>query len=229
MKIDYTDYWSTDKISLENIKKDVDKSRMACINKYANRKNRLLDIGCGQAHFAALIKEEGWDVRAIDPSAISKKACRKKKIKMIRFDQISKFNPFVITMWHLIEHFEDPLAYLRNLNKQVETGTWLFMETPNKDSHDARKNFKKWWYNQKEHLFYFNPRIMKSTLEKAGFDVISIKPIGGFGVNRVKKITPILDKYYRLFKPLKGIYYAISHSFNLSDCIRIVAKKRREI
>jgi len=170
--IDYKEYWSTDKVALANIKSDVDNDRLKFIAKCVGHTSKLVDIGCGQAHFVAAAKDECWAVRAIDPSDVSKIACKKNNIDMIEFEQIKDFNPFVITMWHLIEHFEDPLDYLRKLNKQVDVGAWLFIETPNKDSRDARKDFEHWWYNQKEHLFYFNPQIIKATLEDAGWKVI---------------------------------------------------------
>lgn len=225
----YDRYWVSPREVASNIKKDVFLGRLNIIKKWVCPLNSVLDIGCGLGSFLEVAKKKGVVlVYGIEPSKNGKKACKAKGISLIDYDEDMGFHlEFdAITLWHVLEHMRDPIEYLIKIQIFLGENTLLFMEVPNIESYSAKKEKEKWWYVQDEHLYYFSPKTITAVLEEAGYEVLEIRPIGGFLVSKQSKHILKIDKYYKFLKPLKSVYYWFSHLFKLSDCMLIVARKK---
>lgn len=82
----------------------------------------------------------------------------------------SKFD--MIVMFHVLEHLLDPVAFLRELRKYLSPGGKVVIEVPNvKDIMLWIPAYRKRYFFQRAHLYYFSKRTLKQVAEKAGFAV----------------------------------------------------------
>lgn len=215
-------------VSFENIQEDINTDRIKLIEKKLGKKGKILDIGCGVGYFLQSAKERGWSVYGVEPSKEAKKLCSKKGIKVIEPTNFKKYSGLfdAVTLFHVLEHIESPKEYLPKISKLVKKKGIVMIEVPNINSFNAKRQKKKWWYVQDMHLFYFSPATIKRYLVKAGFKDIRIRPKGGFLINQMSGLEGGINKSYNYLKLLKKIYYFISETFNLSDCIQIIAVKK---
>ena len=138
------------------------------------RKGSLLDIGCGTGYFAGSMKEAGWQVTGIEVDKKAREfAAQRFKLKVLSPDQIT-FIPSksidCITLWHVLEHFHDPLRYLSQISNLLKPGGVCIVALPNCSSYDAI-HYGKYWaaYDVPRHLWHFQPSSFNSFLENTGF------------------------------------------------------------
>lgn len=163
-------------------------------------KGRLLDVGCAFGHCGKAALDRGWDVFVTDlsaHSAISAKRSFDLKSFVSRPDQIpAKTATFdCITMFDVIEHVDDPMPLLSEANRCLVDGGTLHLTTPDIASFSARVMGSKWYhYKPGEHLLYFSPRTLRTCLEKAGFEVLKIRPLPMY--MKVRDILRRLSRYW---------------------------------
>jgi SAM-dependent methyltransferase len=76
----------------------------------------------------------------------------------------------LISMAHVLEHIADPVGYLAAQRiKWLVTGGHLLVEVPNLYAHDSFEI---------AHLVSFSPHTLSQTLEKAGFEIITLEKHG---------------------------------------------------
>jgi 2-polyprenyl-3-methyl-5-hydroxy-6-metoxy-1,4-benzoquinol methylase len=81
----------------------------------------------------------------------------------------------------LIEHLENPYAFLRNVKDSLAPGATLVVTTPNPVSWPVLPlewfRARKFFYTD-EHLYYFAPRWVVRMLEHTGFEVTEVSGVG---------------------------------------------------
>ena len=79
----------------------------------------------------------------------------------------------IVSMFHVLEHVEDPVAFLSGAGKLVGPGGSLVVQVPNARSIQAWMMGRKWaGYDVPRHLIHFTPRHLRETAERAGFQVV---------------------------------------------------------
>jgi len=146
------------------------------------KEGEILDIGSGTGHFASAMKEGGWRVKGIEinekarsyaldnfgldvgsPESIS-------ELKDSRFD--------CITLWHVLEHFHDPISYSREIFRLLKPGGISIIALPNCGSSDAMIYGRFWAaYDVPRHLWHFNPASFSTFSEKGGFSLQEIRAL----------------------------------------------------
>jgi len=148
------------------------------INKKIN-KGKLLDIGCGDGFLLRMQKENGWDVygQDINPKAVTN--LKKLGIKCYSCD-ISRL-PYkkyfdVITLFHVLEHIDNPKKFLLKIKSLIKNNGSLIIEVPNINSLEANI-FKSGniYLGAPVHLFQFSEQNLRLLLETNGFNVTSVK------------------------------------------------------
>jgi 2-polyprenyl-3-methyl-5-hydroxy-6-metoxy-1,4-benzoquinol methylase len=146
------------------------------------RKGNILDIGCGTGYFAGTMKRSGWDVTGIEPNRKARDYGLKRfGINVLSPEQISilpgqSFD--CITMWHVLEHFQDPFRYASDIMRLLKLGGVCLSALPNCSSSDAKFYGKSWAaYDVPRHLWHFTPETYRVFAEKAGFQITEIKPL----------------------------------------------------
>jgi 2-polyprenyl-3-methyl-5-hydroxy-6-metoxy-1,4-benzoquinol methylase len=149
------------------------KKRSIIENVTGLQKGSLLDIGSGTGHFASAMKKAGWLVKGVE---INEKArdfsVSHFGLEIIVPEYVSalKENSFdCITLWHVLEHFHDPLKYTSEIIRLLKPGGLCLIALPNCSSFDAKYYGKDWAaYDVPRHLWHFNPSSFRIFSEKTG-------------------------------------------------------------
>ncbi len=155
-------------------------ARVETFGKYINL-NNLCDVGCAEGMFLKALRDFGYkNAVGIEPSASDEYAefakenhlnIQRGAIKDIG-EIINKHNIRTVTMFHVIEHLENPLESLKIIYDNMTPGSHLVVEVPNTDAQSLKKsNYEHEHLIYPEHLFYFNEKNLKLLLEKIGFKI----------------------------------------------------------
>jgi 2-polyprenyl-3-methyl-5-hydroxy-6-metoxy-1,4-benzoquinol methylase len=145
-----------------------------------------LDVGCGDGKFLSLIKNSK-SVSGVEINKHLRKKIKKNKKKIEIFNNLSSLNKKfdVITIFHVLEHIEDPISFLKLIKTKMKKKTTLIIEVPSCNdllfscNIDAIKKFVLW----SEHLILFNNDILKNILKLAGFKKIKIESYQRYNIN----------------------------------------------
>lgn len=135
---------------------------------------KMLDVGCGIGLFLAEAKKRGWEVYGTEFTDKAIEICEGKGIKM----QQGKLNPAwyveamfdVITSFEVIEHINNPIEEIKNIQSVLRTGGLFYFTTPNFNA--TERYFLKAEYNiieYPEHLSYYTKKTVNYLLTKYGF------------------------------------------------------------
>jgi len=141
--------------------------------------SRLVEIGIGGGLFVRTATTRGWDVwgTEISPSCVAAlrpimgERLHEGTVETIPFPDGSFDGAAMI---EVIEHFDDPLPYLKAAHRLLRPGGRLFVTTPNARGMAGRVLGTQWRAYTDEHLSYFEPRSVTALLARAGFVDIEI-------------------------------------------------------
>jgi SAM-dependent methyltransferase len=93
----------------------------------------------------------------------------------------------VVTVLSVLEHVNEPRAFLREVRRLLKPGGATYLIVPNVDSlatrvlHEQAATF-----DGRNHLLYFSPRTLRDLLEREGFEVLETR-------TRVSSLDPVLE------------------------------------
>ncbi len=140
---------------------------------------RLLEVGPGDGFFAEAASKAGFDVVAIEDSAVLAEVVGRRGVPVIRgtFEstELTGESPFdVVATWHVIEHVLDPVEFLTQAAEHTRPGGRLLLGTPNAGSLEHRVA-RGWSPNySRAHLRLFSAPSLRAALEQAGWQVDAI-------------------------------------------------------
>lgn len=157
---------------------------------------RLLDVGCGEGQLVSVACERGWDAHGIDLSRSAVAICRSFDVSAsctdLFSDELRPASHDVVTMIELVEHVEDPTAFLRRAAELLVPGGLLHLTTPNFGSLGRRLLGADWRIVSGEHLTYFEPR----TLRAVAASVPGLRPVEvatrNLSAAAVRRLMPLL-------------------------------------
>ena len=132
-------------------------------------KKTILDVGTGGGEFAYLLKSLGHDLQGIEPNkgyaeySVAEYGLNL-QIGFIQDAQLPNENFDVITIWHVLEHTEDPSSVLSKLQSLLKPDGVLVVEVPNIE---ATCQAPKSTFHE-AHLYNFNLETLRKMGEKAG-------------------------------------------------------------
>jgi 2-polyprenyl-3-methyl-5-hydroxy-6-metoxy-1,4-benzoquinol methylase len=188
---------------------------------------KLLDIGCAYGAFLAEAKNNNFNGTGIDPSeeavkyineTLGGRACQ----GFFPVDIVGKFH--VITMWYVIEHFENPVAALQKVGELLEPGGVFAFSTPAASGISGRFFLKQFLEKSPaDHWTIWDARYIKKILHSFNFSVKKII-ITGHHPERF----PLVGKY--LQRRGQGFVYSffmrVSKIFKLGDTFEVYAIKK---
>ena len=140
------------------------------------QEDEILEIGCSVGYFLDAAAER---VQAVYGTEWDKKAQQYIKEHLNQSNiQVSdnpedfnrKFNK--IFMFHVLEHIEEPVSFLKNLKKLLKSDGRIYIEVPNVDDILVKtyecEAFKNYYY-KKAHLYNFNEKGLAYIFEHAGY------------------------------------------------------------
>jgi SAM-dependent methyltransferase len=129
--------------------------------------------------------DRGFETVGLEPYSLGT-TLEEKNLKLVRAplasvkDTLGTFD--VITMWHVLEHLEQPVPLLETLRSMLAPDGALVVSVPNFSSWQSAV-FKGGWFHldPPRHLLQFEPDTLESCMARAGF--------------RVTKQVPFLPEY----------------------------------
>ena len=126
------------------------------------KKGKLLDIGSGTGHFAAEMKGAGWDVNGIEINEkardFSSSSFGLEVYSPRKIPSLKKSSYDCITLWHVLEHFQDPHGYMEDIFSLLKPDGTCVVALPNCSSYDCL-HYGRYWaaYDVPRHLWHFSP------------------------------------------------------------------------
>lgn len=174
---------------------------VALLSKYVEP-GRMLDVGPGTGVFMHLCAEEGWDPRGIDFTTQSAETAK------AEFDvHVDVGNFFYypyepesfdcVSMNDVLEHSLNPVEFLQRAHSLIRPGGLVSIAVPSQYSlftllvdiwvwmGGAGKGYLLDRLYVKPHLYYFGPRQLRSTMERAGYEIIHLEG-GNVALERYK-------------------------------------------
>ncbi len=157
----------------------INEQRLEFIKK-EKKQGDLLDVGCGLGFFLKTAGDAGYAAYGIDASVKAVEYARNEfginSGNETLDDMVKKGHTFdIITLWHVLEHFLNPLDELIKIRKLLRSGGICFIEVPNLDSLKFKLSRRKWTggNHPKYHRSFFAAKTLELTLKKAGFSIIN--------------------------------------------------------
>ncbi|MCB9202412.1 MAG: class I SAM-dependent methyltransferase [Flavobacteriales bacterium] len=152
------------------------KNKLKLIQKYSNKKT-ILDYGCGNGIFLEFMKSNGYSIQGFEPSNLGKKETEK-RLESTLIDNINEIkNTDIITLWHVLEHIENPDEILEKLKSKLNPNGIILIALPNYKSYDA-KYYKEFWaaWDVPRHIFHYSKDGAVNYFSKK-FKLIDISPL----------------------------------------------------
>ncbi|MGI8803687.1 MAG: class I SAM-dependent methyltransferase, partial [Solirubrobacteraceae bacterium] len=173
---------------------------------------RLLDVGAGRGRFVAAARAAGYRAEGIEPSLRGVTAARDAYGVSLRHENLAGADVApgsveVITIWHVLEHLDDPGRALATLAGWLEPGGAILVGVPNLASLQARIGGARWYHlDVPRHRTHFTARGVVLALEAAGLEPVRVTHVlaehNPFGMwqSLVSRLTRRPSYLYNLLK-----------------------------
>jgi SAM-dependent methyltransferase len=182
-----------------------------------NGPGRILDIGCATGALLASLQTRGWKTQGVEISGPQAEYCRGRGLEVTRAPlEDNRFPPEhfdAVSASHLIEHLNDPGAFVREVYRITKKGGRFYVTTPNIAGFQARLFGGNWRSAIFDHLYLFSRATLCALLERTGFRVERCSTWGGLAAG----IAP---------KPVKALFDKAAKIFGFGDVMIIRAAKR---
>ena len=209
----------------------------ALINRLYPGRGKLLEVGSSFGFLLAEFKKDGWDVMGVEPYGAG---CRFSDethgIKVIHGileeADIADETFDVVLLNHVIEHLDDPLATLREINRVLKMNGHFVVETPRYDTLMYKLlGRRERSLNCNGHIYFFTTDTLKKLYEAAGFREVKLAYTGrsltadrlawNIGVmSKSERVKGWLDRISRRLKLEKVRLY-----LNMRDMQRVCVQK----
>jgi SAM-dependent methyltransferase len=119
-----------------------DSQRLALLRRLAAPPARVLDAGAGQGRFVAGARAAGYDAAGIEPAlrGVQRAALAGVPVRRASIEraEIEPGSLDAVTLWHVLEHLEDPGEALTRISSWLVPGGGLLLGVPNLASLQAR-------------------------------------------------------------------------------------------
>jgi 2-polyprenyl-3-methyl-5-hydroxy-6-metoxy-1,4-benzoquinol methylase len=140
------------------------------------------DIGCGGVYLLQKVREQGLTVKGIDPSPVTAAAGRKANIEIVPdFYPSPSLTEYFDVLFHydVLEHVEDPVAFLRAHHANLSSHGALIFAVPDCSHHIALGDVSMLLH---EHLNYFDEDSLARVVRASGFEPLLLEPARHGGV-----------------------------------------------
>lgn len=188
-----------------------DRRRLSLLRTLAPPGARLLDVGAGRGRFVLSALRAGYDASGIEPSERGLAGAVSLGAPVVGSDiagaAIVPGSLDAVTLWHVLEHLEDPGGGLERIGEWLTPGGVLLVGVPNLGSLQAGLGGRRWYHlDVPRHRTHFTEPGLHQLLERHGFDVRRTVHVLGehnpFGMwqSLVNRITTTPSYLYHLLK-----------------------------
>lgn len=205
--------------------------RLRLIRRLAGRRIRhgVLDIGCAYGPFLAAAREDGAPAYGIDVSPGAVEYVRTTvgvPAAAGAFPSVSVPDEWpsmfgVVTMWYVIEHFQDLAAVLEAVSQRTLPGGLFAFSTPHLGGVSTRTSLRSFLgRSPSDHFTVWSRRSARRVLRRFGFRVVRIR-ITGHHPERFPLTAG------RTSGPMHRAAGIVSRVFGLGDTFEVYARRRR--
>ncbi len=141
---------------------------------------RLIDAGAGRGRFVAAARAAGYEalgiepsLRDVDPALMRARALR---AATIADAAVPDGSADIVTLWHVLEHLEDPAGALTALHAWLVPGGTLLVGVPNFGSVQRRLAGDRWYHlDLPRHRVHYTVAGVSALLRASGFEVIEVR------------------------------------------------------
>ena len=153
-----------------------DRRRLAMLRPVVPPPARLLDAGAGRGRLVAAANLAGYDAFGLEPSPRGGEAAGQWRERIhhtsIEAAQIEPGSFDAVTLWHVLEHLDDPRSALERIRSWLAPGGGVLIGVPNLDSLQARLGGARWYHlDVPRHRTHFTARGLHQLLANQGFTV----------------------------------------------------------
>lgn len=190
-------------------------------------KGNLLDVGCAYGPFLLEARSAGYNPAGLELVAEAAEYTEKKHgipVILSSFEEADiEVEYDIVTMWYVIEHFENLDEILKKLNKIVRDGGLFAFSTPNSSGITGKSRREVFFSNSPEdHYTVWNPVSAKKVLSMYGFKVLKIRSTG----HHPERFGGVLQAERGV---KRNIVNKISKVLKLGDTFEVYAVKTRSI
>jgi len=176
----------------------------------------VLDVGCATGAMLAYLRDRGWRATGVEISPAADYA-RKERGLDVRCQNLENCHfpseSFDMALAsHLVEHLNDPAAFLREIWRVLRRGAYLMITTPNINGFQARLLGNRWRSAIFDHLYLFSTHTIRAMLKAQGFTIEGIYTWGGLAAG----LAPA---------PIKSIADRTAKLLRLGDVMLVKARK----
>ena len=167
-------------------------ARRAFLLAHVEPGDRVLDLGCGDGAFAAVLADAGADVTAVDVAAeaLRRTARRAPGVRVLQIAEAAPL-PFdedafdVVWAGETLEHVADVTGLLAEVRRVLRWGGALLVTVPNQArlvvalEALAGKPLERRLDPRADHLRFFTKRALREMLEAGGFAHVEVRAAGG--------------------------------------------------
>ncbi len=158
------------------------------------REGRLLDVGTSIGLFLRLALDRGWTGTGTEFGRRALAYARDELKLEVSDRPIEELDGEydVVTVLSVLEHVNDPRAFLRQVARLLKPGGATYLIVPNVDSLACRVLHERAaTFDGRNHLVYFSPRTLTDMLRREGFEVVNTR-------TRIASLDPVLEwlSYY---------------------------------
>ena len=177
----------------------------------SGEKGPIVDIGCGGGLFLRILRERGYPGVGLDNSTdAARVAWRQNGVPVICGDltnsPLDRGGFSLVTMFHVLEHVYDPVAYLRTARDLLAANGRLVVQVPNASSWQFLIFGQHWnGVDVPRHLVNYRQRDVENLLDYCGFEVLRRKHFSlrdnpaGFATS----VAPSLDPMARRVRSVR--------------------------
>lgn len=148
--------------------------RLAVLARALPQRGRLLDVGCAAGFFLQQARADGWQIAGVELAReMADQAAARLQIPIASIlAELAPGQFDAITLWEVIEHVPDPVAFLQALAARLQPGGVLMLSTPNTAHWQAQRAPEQWIsYRPPAHLIYFTKPTLCAAVGRANLDV----------------------------------------------------------
>lgn len=140
---------------------------------------RVLDVGCGKGDLLHAFQLLGWQTLGIELSEASARIGREQFGLTVLSEPLADLSLAagsfeVITLWHVLEHAQEPEQMLTELYRLLVPGGILLVSVPDFGSAEARLCGPGWFHlDVPRHLFHFTRSRLEGLCSQIGFQWLS--------------------------------------------------------
>lgn len=170
---------------------------------------RIFDVGCGIGVFLSDMRKEGFDVYGCETYPYACDLAKKEGLRNIYNDDILSLNLpenffDVVTLWHVLEHLEEPRKTLKKIRQILKDDGMLVIECPDFSSLQSRFFKDKWLaVDLPRHLYHFSLNTLRKVLRSAGFEIYKMDYIINIRISFINLKRSLL-RWLRLEQTPKG-------------------------